>query len=44
MNWCREHMGGVPADPTMEALRQRFASGELTQEECEEQRKRLLTA
>ncbi len=36
------HIGEPPTDPALETLRQRFASGELTQQEYEEQRNLLL--
>ncbi len=37
-----ERTGEVQTDPALEALRQRFASGELTEQEYEEQRELLL--
>jgi uncharacterized membrane protein len=39
----RENSDGPHIDPALETLRQRFASGELTKEEYEEERKTLLT-
>jgi putative membrane protein len=39
-----EHMDEAGTDAALETLRQRFASGELTRQEYEEQRKVLLTA
>ncbi len=43
MGWCGgEHVGEAPGDPALETLRQRFASGELTEQEYEAQRDLLL--
>ncbi len=43
MGWCGgEHVGEAHGDAALETLRQRFASGELTQQEYEEQRDLLL--
>ncbi len=43
MSWCGgEHVSEVHSDPALETLRQRFASGELTEQEYEEQRDLLL--
>ncbi len=43
MGWCGGgHLSESQADPALETLRQRFASGELTQKEYEEQRSLLL--
>ncbi|MGM0397550.1 MAG: SHOCT domain-containing protein [Halobacteriota archaeon] len=36
-----DHHGGARADAAMETLRQRYARGELTEEEFEERRRRL---
>ncbi len=45
MGWCGAgHMSEERTDPALETLRQRFASGELTQQEYEEQRSLLLRA
>ena len=44
MGWCGDgHRRERDTDPALDALRQRLASGELTREEYEEQRKLLLT-
>ncbi len=44
MGWCgRGHVDEAHTDPALETLRQRLASGELTQQEYEEQRNLLLT-
>ena len=52
MLMARGHMGAAGGghtdeartDPALDTLRQRFASGEITQEQYEEQRRLLLTA
>ncbi len=36
------HTDQPPTEPALDTLRQRFASGELTQQECQEQRNLLL--
>ncbi len=43
MGWCGgEHEGTEHTDSSLETLRQRFASGDLTQQEYEEQKNLLL--
>ncbi len=43
MGWCGGgHVGEAHGDPALETLRQQFASGELTEQEYEEQRDLLL--